>query len=80
LWITVYGKIKQRQIWEIDMWYKITIMLKSIYRRLQHRFGKDVTFHTYGNPEDVGGWRGWYENVGRCIAFEDTEGNILYRW
>ena len=51
--------------------------MKYFLRRLLVPFAR---YEPYDNPEAVGGWSGWYEIAGRCIAFRDVDGGLFTRW
>jgi hypothetical protein len=38
------------------------------------------TYHFYSNPKAVGGWMGWYEVDGKCVAFKGIDGKVLTEW
>ncbi|MHC4649064.1 MAG: hypothetical protein ACYTBJ_26730 [Planctomycetota bacterium] len=58
------------------MKYKI----KGLIRYARHCSRVGVRFKAYDDPEAVGGWIGWYEQFGQCLAFKKTDGTVLYRW
>lgn len=50
--------------------------MKALIRRLL----RPLSTRKLYDPTPVGGWVAWYEIAGRCIAFEDVDGGILYDW
>ena len=55
--------------------------LIAIIKGIRRRFLVDkAEYKTYTNSDNVGGWHGWYEYDGKCVAFRDTEGKISFVW
>lgn len=40
----------------------------------------EIEYKEYGNPEAVGGWKGWYEVRGTVLAFLDTNNRLSFDW
>lgn len=47
-------------------------------RILFYLFRPLLTFKKYRNPDDVGGWLGWYELAGKAVAFEAVDGKRFF--
>lgn len=55
--------------------------LLAFFKGLRRRWLLDkAEYKCYTNPSNVGGWHGWYELNGECVAFRDTQGNISIEW
>jgi hypothetical protein len=60
------------------MWfYKMIAFFKGLRRRM---LVDKATYDTYDDPDAVGGWAGYYELDGECIAFRDVNNNLSFEW
>ncbi len=59
------------------IYYRLIAFLKGLRRRW---LVDKAHYKTYGNPEHVGGWAGWYELNDECIAFRDIDNNLSFEW
>lgn len=57
--------------------YQFLAFLKGLRRRW---LVDKAEYKSYANPSNVGGWDGWYEHDGKCVAFRDVEGNLSLEW
>jgi len=57
--------------------YRIIAILKGIRRRF---LVDRAEYKTYSNADKVGGWHGWYEYQGQCVAFRDVDGKLSFIW
>lgn len=58
------------------MIYKV----KALVRWLRYSLRVGVSYHDYSQGSDVGGYVGWYESRGQCIAFRDVDGGVQFLW
>jgi hypothetical protein len=59
------------------MYYRMVAFFKGLRRRW---LVDKASYKAYDNADDVGGWHGWYELNGECIAFRDTKSNLSFEW
>lgn len=55
--------------------YRLITIIKGIRRRF---LVDRAEYKAYGG--EVGGWHGWYEFNGECIAFRDIDGKLSFNW
>jgi hypothetical protein len=51
---------------------------KALIRWVCYTLRIKISYHKYGY--DCGGYQGWYESRGRCIAFRENDGRIQFHW
>lgn len=82
----INNEIQSRWQYKLDQQlYKV----KAFIRWLRYQLRLGIVYETYsedGEIEDmaldynVGGYVGWYEARGHCIAFRNVDGNIQFKW
>ena len=61
--------LPESTIWRHTMKYFLRRLLVPVAR-----------YKSYNDPQAVGGWAGWYEIAGGCIAFQNVDGGLCTRW
>jgi hypothetical protein len=57
--------------------YRFIAIIKGIRRRF---LVDRAEYKAYGDGDKVGGWHGWYEIKGECVAFRDIDGKLSFNW